>query len=191
MQFCYSCSSAALHIGVTAHGQTITVTNNTTWVDDVLPAGAVPGSDGGDGWNWVSSNPTPLSGTMANQSSSAGLHQHYFWGATKTLQINAGEMLYAYVYLDPNNPPNEIMLQWNDGSWEHRAFWGVNMIDYGTTSTPGRRFMGTMPVAGRWVRLEVPATIVGLEGSTVSGIAFSQFGGRATWDNAGRLPLRH
>ncbi len=92
------------------------------WVDDSLPTGAVAGADGGDAWNWVSSNPAPFSGTVANQSTiSAGLHQHYFTFATQTLPVNTGDILYAYVYLDPANPPSEIMLQWSDGSWEHRA----------------------------------------------------------------------
>src|SRR5207245_10565034 len=73
----------------------------------------------------------------------------------------------------------------NDGSWEHRAYWGQNRIQYGTDGTPGRRYMGALPTAGQWVRLEVPASQVGLEGSTISGMAFSLFDGRATWDYAG------
>ena len=35
----------------------------------------------------------------------AGLHQHSFTGAANPLYINAGDKLFAYVYLDPNNPP--------------------------------------------------------------------------------------
>src|SRR6266850_1279694 len=38
------------------------VTNNTMWFDDNLPAGAVPMSNGGDSWTWVSSNPAPNTG---------------------------------------------------------------------------------------------------------------------------------
>jgi hypothetical protein len=36
------------------------------------------------------------------------------------------------------------------------------------------------------VRLEVPAALVGLEGRTLNGMAFTLFGGRATWDRAGK-----
>src|SRR5262249_32608940 len=79
-----------------------------------------------------------------------------------------------------------IMLQWNDGSWEHRAFWGADNIDYGTSGTAGRAYMGGLPTAGQWVLLQVPASQVGLEGSTVSGMAFSQYYGSATWDYAGK-----
>jgi hypothetical protein len=94
--------------------------------------------------------------------------------------------LIAYVYLDPVNVPNEIMLQWNDGTWEHRAYWGANIIGWGTDGTNSRRFMGALPPAGQWVRLEVPASLVGLEGRVLNGMAFTLHGGRATWDHAGK-----
>jgi hypothetical protein len=40
---------------------------------------------------------------------------------------------------------------------------------------------------GQWVRLEVLASQVGLEGVTVRGMAFTLFGGKATWDRAGKV----
>ena len=163
------------------------LSNATVWVDDALPAGAVADTDGGDAWLWVSNNPAPASGTLANQSTiGSGLHQHFFSSATQTLTVNTGDVLFAYVYVDPNNLPSEVMLQWNDGSWEHRAFWGTDNIDYGTDGTPGRVYMGPLPSPGQWVLLQVPASQVGLEGATVNGMAFSQYYGRATWDYAGK-----
>ena len=161
---------------------------NVVWVDDALPAGAVSGSDGGDSWTWVSSSPAPFSGTLANQSAiAAGSHQHYFANATATLAIGTGDVLYAYVYIDPNNRPSELMLQWNDGSWEHRAYWGGNSLGYGIDGTASRRYMGALPAAGQWVQLQIPASQVNLEGSTLNGMAFTAYGGRVTWDAAGRL----
>ncbi|MBU6401643.1 MAG: glycoside hydrolase family 9 protein, partial [Verrucomicrobia bacterium] len=157
------------------------------WVDDALPAGAVPGADGGDSWNWVSNNPAPFSLSLASQSSlGAGLHEHYFSNASATLMVSTGNVLFAYVYLDPVNPPSEVMLQWHDGTWDHRAYWGANNIDYGTTGTTSRYDAGPLPAAGQWVRLDVPANAVGLEGSTLNGLAFSTYNGRATWDYAGQ-----
>src|SRR6266498_498534 len=163
------------------------------WVDDALPQGATPGSDGGDSWTWVSSNPIPYSGTVSHQSAiAAGVHQHYFYGATQKLQVNAGDRLYAYVYLDPANTPSEVMLQWADGSgWEHRAYWGANNIGWGANGTASRRYMGPLPATGGWVRLEVPASAVGLEGKTVDGMAFTLCDGRATWDKAGKVGLMY
>jgi hypothetical protein len=46
--------------------------------------------------------------------------------------------------------------------------------------------MGPLPAAGQWVRLDIPASQVGLEGSILKGMDFSVYGGRATWDRAGK-----
>ena len=118
-----------------------------------------------------------------------GLNEHYFSYATSTMTVSTDDVLLAYVYLDPVNLPREIMLQWNDGnSWEHRAFWGTDLITYGRDGTAGRRSMGELPPAGHWFALQVPASQVGLAGTTVSGLAFSQYDGLATWDYAGAYP---
>jgi hypothetical protein len=79
------------------------------------------------------------------------------------------------------------MLQWNDGSWDHRAYWGANNLGYGVDATVGRHYMGALPPTGQWVQLKVPASAVGLEGRTLNGMAFTLYGGRAVWDAAGRL----
>jgi RHS repeat-associated protein len=163
----------------------------TAWVDDALPAGAsvgYSGFDGGESWSWVSNNPFPYSGAVSHQSNVvAGAHRHFFYGATQTLQVNAGDKLYAYVYLDPANMPSQVMLEWNDGGgWEHRAYWGANNITCGTNGTESLRPMGALPAAGGWVRLEVPASAVGLEGKTLSGMSFTLHGGHAWWDKAGK-----
>ena len=79
------------------------------------------------------------------------------------------------------------MLHWSDGfSWEHRAFWGEERILDGLSGTTSRRGLGGLPPAGVWVKLEVPASAVGLEGATLRGMCFSAYGGRVTWDAAGK-----
>jgi len=58
------------------------------WLEDALPAGAKPE---GEAWNFVSSNPSPLSGAKAHQSPIAsGMHQHYFTGSTDIMKVPAG-----------------------------------------------------------------------------------------------------
>ena len=157
--------------------------NDVAWLDDDVPEGATPSGS----WNWVTTGPTPYSGSQAHQSDlAAGLHQHFFTNAPP-LQIQTGDTLYAYVYLDPLNPPSEVMLQWraSNGSWEHRAYWGEDLINWGVNGAVSRRYMGPLPPTGQWVRLEVPASLVGLEGIPITGMAFTLFDGRATWDTAG------
>jgi hypothetical protein len=168
-------------------GTSTNIENDIAWVDDALPAGATSGGEGGDSWNWITSNPTPYAGSRAHQSSTGGgLHQHYFNWAEEPLSVSEGDYLFAYVYLDPQKTPSEVMLQWNDGDWDHRAFWGANNIRFGSSGSASRRYMGPLPPAGQWVRLEVPASLVGLEGRDVQGMSFSLFDGRATWDLAGK-----
>jgi len=163
----------------------------TTWIDDTIPSGGVTNADGdtwvSEAWNWVTNNPTPFSGAVAHQSDLvSGLHEHHFEYADETLRVDPGDTLFAYVYLDPDNPPREIMLEWCDRCPEHRAFWGENLITWGNYGTSNRQDMGPLPPAGQWVRLEVPASLVGLEGATLRGLRFMLVDGRATWDAAGR-----
>lgn len=160
------------------------------WVEDQLPEGAAPFGDG-EGWTWIRMKPEPLSGTRAHQSVvAAGMHQHFFRGAKSPLFVSVGDRLFAHVYLDPARMPRQLMLQWHDGSWEHRAYWGENLIPWGTDNTASRQYMGPLPPPGRWVRLEVPAATVGIEGRIVDGMAFTLFGGTATWDRAGKRALQ-
>lgn len=161
---------------------------DTIWCDDSIPAGAWTTASGGDSWDWSSSSPAPYSGAVAHQSAVAsGIHYHAFAQATATLAVNTGDTLYTYVYLDPANPPQEVMLEWFDGSsWAHAAYWGANLIPWGVNGTASQYPVGALPATGQWVRLEVPASAVGLEGATVSGMQFILYDGRATFDDSGK-----
>jgi mono/diheme cytochrome c family protein len=152
------------------------------WIEDDVPAGA--NAQGNSAWKWVT-NPVHAGG-RASQRTATGLSQHFFTDAAAPLVVGKDDVLFAYVFLDEKNPPKEIMLQFNDGVWDHRAYWGSNNIDWGANDTPARRHMGDLPELGKWVRLEVKADHVGLSpGSKINGWAFTQFDGTATWDHAG------
>jgi hypothetical protein len=160
------------------------------WINGAVPAGATPVTGGGDAWTWVTNNPAPRTASAAHQSNlTSGIHFHAFVDATGTMEVNTGDILFAWVYLDPANPPSEVMLTWSDGSDEHRAYWGTNHIAWGIDGTASQLPMGALPPTGRWVRLEVPTSAVNLEGSTVKGMGFVLYDGRATFDTAGlRMP---
>ena len=158
------------------------------WFEDTLPNGAEAFGNG-EGWDWITSR--KYSGTRAHRSAQAGgLHEHWFDSADEKMTVNTGNKLFTYVYLDPTATPRQIMLQWSDGSWEHRAYWGESLIGMGTEGTDSRRYMGPLPPAGQWFRLKVPANLVGLQGKQVQGMAFTVWGGRATWDRAGKMIQR-
>jgi hypothetical protein len=175
--------------------------NGTTqnWIDDALPANAVMTSDGGDSWNWVSS-PAAHSGSLAFKSTGSSEHSVTFAGSTGsmddeyttigqqgTMVVNTGDVLYAWVYLPAGSAPTELMMCWNDGaSQEHRAYWGANSIAWGNNNSAGRYNAGALPATGQWVKISVPASAVGLEGLTVSGMSFAAQGGTVYWDAVGR-----
>ena len=163
------------------------IATDLPWVDDSLPASVLTNATGGDTWQWINSNPTPYSGSWCHQSAIAsGQHAHTFYGASPTMTVLTNNNLICYVYLDPVHPPTEVMLQWNDSfSWNHRAYWGANSILLGTNATPSRFYAGPLPAAGQWVRLEVPASQVGLQGVNVSGVSYTLYNGRAAWDYTG------
>ncbi len=155
------------------------------WIeDDVLPVGAKPEQN----WEYVTADNGPVhSGVNSRIAvSESGMIQHFFTGATTPIKVDAGDQLFAYVFLDPANAPEQIMLQFNDGNWEHRVYWGANKIEWGTDKTASRFFAGELPETGQWIRLEIEAEKIGFETSSlINGIAFTQWGGTAHWDSAG------
>ena len=159
------------------------------WIDDEFPAGAKLVVDSGNLTNqFVSREQGPVySGERSVRRSGKGLHQVYFQDCPEPLTIQAGDKLFAYVYLDPKDPPKAIMLQYHTHNWDHRANWGdLDLIPYGEKKTPEKLEMGALPETGQWVRLEVEAAALGLKpGTKVNGLSFTQFDGTTYWDKAG------
>ena len=176
----------ALGASGTSDSAVATPTADQVWVGDDLPPNARTMGDGADNWNWLTGDPSPQFGQFAHASGDAvRLYQHYYTSDTDTYPVKAGDTLIAWTYLDPDDPPTTIMLQWNDGTWEHRAYWGADKIPYGAGGIENHLYMGPLPALGKWVRLEVPAERVALEGSRVNSVAFTVYDGRVTWAHVG------
>ncbi|MEC9046723.1 MAG: PSD1 and planctomycete cytochrome C domain-containing protein [Planctomycetota bacterium] len=156
------------------------------WVDDALPAGAEVDQSP---FQWTEDPQRVRAGRRAIARVSAGNQQSYFRRADQKLRLAAGDTLFAWVRLDPSDLPRQIMLQFNDdgaAGWDHRAYWGEDLIPYGASGTTGRARIGGLPKAGEWVRLEVPIEAVGLRpGAAVHGVAITQFDGTSHWDQLG------
>ena len=155
------------------------------WIEDSTPAGARLNGN----WKFVEGPDSPVhSGKKSHvyTAENDGITQHFFDGATDKLKITEGTRLFTYVYIDPKNPPETIQLQFNDGSWDHRATWGADKAFLAGANSAKNRVIGSLPEAGKWHRLEVTAEQVGLKpGSELNGWAFTQVKGTIYWDTSG------
>jgi hypothetical protein len=160
-----------------------------TWIEDAFPEKAdVTASGGGSPESWVTKDAAPVySGTRAIRRTGKELHQVFFTKAASSLDVGSEARLSAYVYLDPKDPPRAIMLQFHTDGWNHRANWGdADAIPFGSKGTTEKVQIGPLPELGKWVKLEVEGSKVGIEaGRTVTGVAFTQFDGTAYWDKMG------
>lgn len=136
-----------------------------------------------DEWRWVRES---FSGELSHRSLNGDVpHQHFFVNAVRTMKVNAGDHLVCWVKIDAAHPADEVMLRWKvkDGNWVN-AYWGADVIKGWKGKT--NRHIGKLPKAGEWVRLEVPASEIGLEGKTLEGMGFGLSNGMAWWDLAGK-----
>ncbi|MDF1739913.1 MAG: PSD1 and planctomycete cytochrome C domain-containing protein [Verrucomicrobiales bacterium] len=142
------------------------------------------------GWTFVGPEKGEVfDGGVSRVQEAKALVQHIGKGKGDPLEISDGDSLYAYVFLDPKNPPSQVMLQFHHakGGWSHRAWWGKDDIPFGKdTEGPSHFRAGELPETGKWVRLEVPVKNLGLKtGDQLSQFAFTQFGGKVWWDQSG------
>jgi S1-C subfamily serine protease len=160
------------------------------WIDDEAPAGSR--LDGNTPWEFVTKPYPVYSGEKSMRRLATDVSQHYFDKTDEPLTVGEGDRLFAYVYLDPSDRPKSIMLQFNDGSWDHRAFWGDDVIPIGMGDNAAHRPMGKLPKAGEWVRLEVPVEKVGLKPrAAIQGWAYTQHSGTVFWDKSGIVSRMH
>ena len=158
----------------------------TLWVDESMPPrGTLEG-------DWTFHPPTEdievHGGVSARKQTGEEFVQHFFHAAPDGPVNRGDDRVYAWVFIDPANPPAAIMLQLHSGDWEHRGFWGEDIIPHGASGTPSRLRLGDLPPAGNWFRLEASLFALGISpGARLDGMAFSQFGGTAFWDEAGTL----
>ncbi|MBX3418906.1 MAG: PSD1 domain-containing protein [Pirellulaceae bacterium] len=158
------------------------------WFDEEFPTGGRI-SHHGHATQFVSQSdgaPT-FKGTRALKRTANGLGQDVWEGAPSPLVLPQDGILFAWVYLDPENPPQAVMLQFFRNGWNHRAVWGdINTIPWGRPNTPERFHVGSLPELGVWAKLEVALDKVGLtSGDQLTGFATTQIDGTVFWDYVG------
>nr|MDQ3624257.1 DUF1549 and DUF1553 domain-containing protein [Verrucomicrobiota bacterium] len=163
-------------------------TKETLWLDDDLPKTARANINTGTApLTWATkADGNVFSGERSLKRTAEGVAQDYFTGIDPPITVPPKGKIFAYAWLDPENPPHAIMLQFHTDKWSHRALWGnAGKIEYGKGSRE-RLNKGALPKLGEWVRLEVDLSGFKLEpGTTFSGFAFTQSGGTVYWDKLG------
>lgn len=115
-----------------------------------------------------------------------GRDQFQITDFASALVVGEGDAFFVQVFLDPEHPPKALMLQLHSGSWEHRAYWGEDLIPLGKLGTGSRFPAGPLPEVGEWAHLEVPASMLDLApGARVDGVAFTLLDGRSYLDQFG------
>ncbi|MCU0709534.1 MAG: DUF1549 domain-containing protein, partial [Pirellula sp.] len=157
----------------------------TVWMDDSFPDDGNLTAAGHPTQFVMADESNPVfSGTKSLKRTDAGLSQDVWDQAKTPLTIPQQGVVFAHVFLDANNPPQSVMLQFFKNGWLHRAVWGnYDAIPWGAENTTERVSMGALPATGQWVRVEVPVEKIGLApGDPLTGFALTQFGGTVYWD---------
>lgn len=159
------------------------VVSEQVWFDDAFPEGAQVGASG----HATTFVEQPVkSGKRSLKRGGVGMAQDYYQAGAKELEVPSGANFFVYVYLDPVDPPEEVMIQFHTGGWSHRVFWGTDVIEFGKKGTTERFHAGDLPKAGEWARLEVAGEKMGLKaGDQVKGFAFTVHGGTVYFDRFG------
>ncbi len=159
--------------------------SETVWFEDSFPVRAKVEGDP-PGLKLIKADEGPVfSGKVALRRTSEGLAQDFYNSGAGPLAIPSGARISVQCYLDPEDLPEAIMLQFHTDGWKHRAVWGSkDAIEFGKVDTPERFSAGKLPTAGKWVELEIIPSKVGLKaGDKITGFSFTQFGGTVTWDH--------
>ena len=164
-------------------------TGETVWFEDAFPEKAKVNGTGG-ATTFVEAGQGPVhSGKRALKRTAKGVAQDFFENGA-SFDIPPNGVISVWVYLEPNDLPKSIMVQFHVGGWNHRAYWGEEgAIPFGRVRTPEKVNAGKLPEPGKWTQLKIDIAKLGLKpGMKIDGFAFTQFDGTVYWD---RLAISH
>ena len=159
-----------------------------SWLEDSVPQAAREQG----GWVWAR-KPDPVhSGERSLMLTGNGRQERSFRNSTYWLVAAPGDQLFAWVWIDPKNPPRVIQLKFGSeaqpGMFEHSVFWGDLQALGEPPPLPTPRRLGELPPAGQWVRLQIAADSLGIKpGTVLRQMAFLQVDGTVYYDKVGIL----
>lgn len=142
------------------------------WVDGKLPLGAKQVGT----WSW---NEPRAGESFASHSSgiTAGRSLHSFSDARESLSLSEGENLIQYVFLNADNPPKDLVLMF--GRYTPPLYWGPSPADLPLGRD--RICMGELPPTGKWIRLKIPFSELGVKAQEVNRMKFGHLDGQVFW----------
>jgi RHS repeat-associated protein len=155
-------------------------TGDTVWIDDTMPAG----------WSGM---PDIQFTTSQKASGTQSLHIGQGAGAfgedgeayASPLAVNMGDKIVFYMLLNPCAPPREVKVEILAGGWR-TLWWGEALM--GGETDGGSIYMGSLPAAGTWARIEVPASTLHIEGVPIQGLFLARYDGEIWFDHFGTAP---
>lgn len=175
------------HLGTDGNGCTPPVastpsfeTGDTIWVDDAVPSYA-----------------TLNFGYFDNEQEASGTQSlmYPYFGQTATALVrvqdlneatSSGDNLILYVMPTSCKELKELKITWYAGSTEGSVYYGT----VGTPAIGGESsavHMGTtLPPNDTWTRIEIPSSLVGLSGATITKVKVENIGGKVWIDAIGK-----
>ncbi len=122
-------------------------------------------------WDWIEDPSAPSGQAHVGGDSGPPVHYSLFESGTK---VQPGDNIIQYFWLDPGAPPAQVVLQVYDDflSGAHRIALGEDLIPFEDAAGFGSVSGGGLPEAGQWMRLRVPVEEIGMDGRTITGLAF-------------------
>lgn len=155
-------------------------TGDTIWVDDSVPSGATL-------------NFGYFDDEQAAQGSQSLMYPYFGQTATALVRVQdlneataSGDNLILYVMPTSCKELKELKITWYSGSTEGSVYYGtVGSPAIGGESTAVH--MGTpLPANDTWTRLEIPASLVGLDGFTITKVKVENIGSKVWVDAIGK-----
>jgi hypothetical protein len=145
------------------------------WIDDAPPAGSAPYNVTRDTLHHATGAKSLT--RLSRESDNVMGFQH----ATAHLDVGANDNLIFYARTNECARPARIVATWitTDGV-TYQALWGEPLA--------GVTRIGALPTSTEWTRLEVPASVLGMEGKAVHQFFIQSCGGQSWIDHVGNAP---
>jgi hypothetical protein len=150
--------------------------HDIVWIDGILPAtSSVAG-----GWLW--DDKVLQDGVISHTNIQyKGIQSHSFKASTP-LKINSDSKIIQYLFLDAQSSPSGIMLKLFLNNQELSAYWeGEKEAFVDLDEYLQALYMGLLPSAGEWIKLEIDIKGFGIEQSELEGVDFISRDGKVWW----------